>query len=59
MIPLVQAKSTKVGVTVRLEACKSKLSDLKSLYTTWKDLQGAFGFGVDEATGAVTASNEV
>ena len=59
VIPLIQAKSTKAGVTVRLEACKSKLSDMKSLYTTWKDLQGASGFGVDQVTGAVTATEEV
>lgn len=59
MIPLIQAKSTKAGVTVRLEACKSKLFDIKSLYTTWKDLQEASGFGVNETTGVITATNEV
>ena len=38
VIPQIQAQNVKEGVTVRLPACKSKLSDLKALWQVWYPL---------------------
>jgi len=57
VIPFVQAQSTKPGVVIRYQACKSKLSDIKSNWMSFKDVQRQSGFGVE--SGVLTAHEEV